>query len=125
MDVRLTLGLLVALLAFAVFAARADAAAVPLIVDTDMFSDADDAGALATAYGLQYRGEAKVIATVVNTRTSRPAVSTNSWRCVEAINAFYGSASVPVGTSMPNNGSPSGDGRLGGPFGRPPPAPPG
>jgi hypothetical protein len=114
MDVRLTLGLLVVLLAFAVSAARADAAAVPLIVDTDMFSDADDAGALATAYGLQYRGEAKVIATVVNTRTSRPAVSTNSWRCVEAINAFYGSSSVPVGTSMPNNGPSTNDGGFAG-----------
>ena len=83
----------------------AAAGAIPLIVDTDMFSDADDVGALATAYGLQLRGEAKVIAVTVNTRTSRPAVATNSWKCVAAINTFYGSGSIPIGTAMPNNGT--------------------
>ncbi len=78
---------------------------VPLIVDTDMFSDADDAGALATAFALQLRGEAKVIAVAVNTRTDRPAVATNSWKCVAAIDNFYGFPDVPIGTHMPNNGT--------------------
>jgi hypothetical protein len=79
--------------------------AVPIIVDTDMFSDADDVGALATAFGLQLRGEASVIAIGVNTRTSRPSVATNSWKCTAAIANFYGFGSVPIGTDMPNNGS--------------------
>ena len=78
---------------------------VPIIVDTDIFSDADDVGALATAFGLQIRGEATVIAIGVNTRTSRPAVATNSWKCAAAVAQFYNSASVPIGTDMPNNGT--------------------
>src|SRR3954470_3118028 len=87
------------------FTTASAGATVPVIVDTDMFSDADDVGALATAFGLQLRGEARVIAVGVNTRTSRPAVATNSWRCVAAITSFYGSGSIPIGTSMPNNGT--------------------
>jgi hypothetical protein len=79
--------------------------AVPLIVDTDIWSDADDVGALATAFGLQVRGEAKVIAIGVNTRTSRPSVATSSWKCVAAVTNFYDSFSVPIGASMPDNGT--------------------
>jgi hypothetical protein len=79
--------------------------AVPLIVDTDIWSDADDVGALATAFGLQLRGETNVIAIGVNTRTSRPAVATNSWKCVAAVTNFYRSSGVPIGTSMPANGT--------------------
>jgi hypothetical protein len=79
--------------------------AIPLIVDTDIFSDADDVGALATAFGLQLRGEARVIAIGVNTRTSRPSVATNSWRCAAAVAQFYGSGSVPIGTHKPDNGT--------------------
>ncbi|MCU1455869.1 MAG: hypothetical protein JWN46_4015 [Acidimicrobiales bacterium] len=78
---------------------------VPLIIDTDIFSDADDVGALATAFALQAKGEAKVVAIGVNTRTSRPAVATSSWRCVAAVAQFYGSPSVPIGTASPNNGA--------------------
>jgi hypothetical protein len=78
---------------------------VPLIVDTDIFSDADDVGALATAFGLQIRGEANVIAIGVNTRLSRPAVATNSWKCAAAVAQFYNSGGVPIGTDMPNNGT--------------------
>jgi hypothetical protein len=79
--------------------------AVPLIIDTDIWSYADDVGALAAAFGLQLRGEAKVIAVGVNTRTSRPAVAADSWRCVAAIAAFYGFSSVPIGAALPDNGT--------------------
>jgi purine nucleosidase len=79
--------------------------AVPLIIDTDIFSDADDVGALASAFGLQVRGEAQVVAIGVNTRLSRPAVATSSWKCASAITAFYNSFAVPIGTAMPNNGT--------------------
>ena len=77
---------------------------VPIIVDTDIYSDADDVGALAIAFGLQIKGEATVVAIGVNARTSRPAVATNSWRCVAAIAQFYGSPNVPIGSDMPDNG---------------------
>jgi hypothetical protein len=78
---------------------------VPLIIDTDMYSDAGDAGAMATAFGLQLKGEAKVIATVVNTRTDRPAVTPGSWKCVAAIAQFYGSGSMLLGSDTPINGT--------------------
>lgn len=78
---------------------------VPVVVDTDIFSSADDVGALATAFSLELRHEAKVIAVAVNTRLSRPAVALNSWRCVAAIDSFYGFPNVPIGTHMPNNGT--------------------
>lgn len=78
---------------------------VPVIIDTDMFSDADDVGALAVAFGLQLEGEARVAAVTVNTRTSRPAVSDNSWRCVAAIAQFYGAGEVPIGSDTPLHGT--------------------
>lgn len=78
---------------------------VRVIVDTDIFSDADDVTALATAFGLQKLGEAQVIAVGVNTRTSRPAVSNDSWRCAAAVMQWYGAEAVPLGTSLPNNGT--------------------
>jgi len=78
---------------------------VPIIIDTDIYSDVDDVGALAIAFGLQVKGEATVVAIGVNTRTSRPAVATNSWKCVAAIAQFYGSPNVPIGSDMPDNGT--------------------
>jgi purine nucleosidase len=84
-------------------AAPVASAATPLIIDTDMFSDADDVTALATAFGLQIKGEAKVIAININTRTSRGAVAPNSWKCAAAIAQFYGSGSIPIGTDTPVN----------------------
>ena len=121
---RLTLCLLcVALLAPAAPAARG--ASVPLIVDTDLFSDADDVGALATAFGLQLRGEAQVVAVAVNKRASRAAVAANSWKCVAAVTSFYNSGEVPIGSAMPDDGSSAGDGGFAGPCAdKGPPAPP-
>lgn len=78
---------------------------VPLIIDTDLFSDADDVGALATAFGLQRLNEAKVVAIGINTRLSRPSVATTSWKCAAAIAQWYGSPNIPIGTDMPNNGT--------------------
>ncbi len=81
------------------------AGAVPLIIDTDIFSDAGDGGALATGFALQLKGEANVIAIGVDTRLDRGNVATNSWRCAAAIAQFYNSGNVPIGTDMPNNGT--------------------
>ena len=86
--------------------AVADASSpTPLIIDTDIFSDADDVGALATAFALQIQGEDQVIAITVNTRLSRPSVATKSWKCAAAIAQYYGSPNVPIGADLPDNGS--------------------
>jgi Inosine-uridine preferring nucleoside hydrolase/Purple acid Phosphatase, N-terminal domain len=78
---------------------------VPVTLDTDIFSNTDDVGALAIAFALQLKNEARVIAMAVNTRTSRPSVATNSWQCAAAISQFYNSGSVPIGSDMPDNGT--------------------
>lgn len=77
---------------------------VPLILDTDLWSSADDVGALAVGFALQQRGEADVIAISVNKRAGQAAVAANSWRCAAAVSQFYGDT-VPIGTALPNNGS--------------------
>ncbi len=69
----------------------AEPAAVKLIVDTDIASDCDDAGALAMVNALADRGEAELLAVMVATGGpyGAPAAS--------AINAWYG-RDVPIGT---------------------------
>lgn len=78
---------------------------VPLIVDLDMFSDADDAGALATAFALQRAGEAQVLAVMLDTRTGRPAVAVDSWRCAAAIARYYGAGGTPIAAPAPTDGT--------------------
>ncbi len=78
---------------------------VPVTIDTDIFSSVDDVGALAVAFALQLKNEAKVIAIGVDTRTDRPGVAPNSWKCAAAIAQFYKSPSVPIGSDLPANGS--------------------
>jgi len=64
---------------------------VPVIFDTDMATDCDDAGALAMLHTLVDRGEAELLATLVNNRGEHSAGAT------AAINAWYGRAGIPVG----------------------------
>jgi hypothetical protein len=64
---------------------------VPVIFDTDMTTDCDDAGALAMLHALDRRGEARILATVVNNMGDGSAGAT------AAINAFYGRGDIPVG----------------------------
>ncbi len=85
--------------------AAAPVGPVPVIVDTDLFSDADDVGTLATAFGLQLKGEAQVVAIGINTRSDRPTVAAASWKCAAAIAQWYGFGNVPIGTDLPNNGT--------------------
>jgi inosine-uridine nucleoside N-ribohydrolase len=82
---------------------------VPVIVDTDMFGSVDDVGALAVAFVLQQKNEAKVIAIGVNKRADQSAVSTTAWKCAAAVAQFYNSGNVPIGTAMPNNGTATAD----------------
>lgn len=72
------------LLGAALCLSRAAAAPVPIIFDTDMDTDCDDAGALAVLHALADRGECGILATVVSTRHPGAAPT------VAAINAYYG-----------------------------------
>jgi inosine-uridine nucleoside N-ribohydrolase len=76
-----------ALLAFS----TALAAPVPLIFDTDMGNDIDDALALAVIHALESRGEAKLLA-VTLTKDNRHAAP-----FCDLVNHFYGRGHVPVG----------------------------
>ncbi len=66
-------------------------AQVPIIFDTDMDTDCDDAGALAVLHALADSGEAEILATVVSSRYPWSAP------CVEAINRYYGRGDLPIG----------------------------
>lgn len=64
---------------------------VPVIFDTDMDSDCDDAGALALLHALADKGEATILATPVSTK--------HRWSpaCVDAINTYFGRPDLPIG----------------------------
>ena len=66
---------------------------VNVILDTDMASDVDDAGALATLLALEDLGEANVLAVGVSVL--------NEWSplCADAITTFYGRPDIPLGTA--------------------------
>ncbi|MBN1443937.1 MAG: nucleoside hydrolase [Planctomycetes bacterium] len=66
---------------------------VPIIYDTDIGTDVDDAGALAILHVLADRGEARILA----------AMSANSGRwsapAIDVINTYYGRGDLPIGSS--------------------------
>lgn len=66
-------------------------AAVRLIIDTDIGPDYDDVGAMAVMHALADSGEVRILATVASNKEARVVP------VIEAINASYGRASVPVG----------------------------
>ena len=66
---------------------------VKIIFDTDMYTDFDDAGALACLHALADAGECEILATVSNTRDCM------SVAMCEIINAYYGRPELPVGCS--------------------------
>ena len=66
---------------------------VKVIFDTDMYTDFDDAGALACLHALADAGECEILATVSNTRDCM------SVAMCEIINAYYGRSGIPVGCS--------------------------
>src|SRR5712692_8689476 len=63
----------------------------PLIFDTDMGNDVDDALALALLHALESRGECRLIAVTLT--------KDNPWApvYVDLVNTFYGRAHIPVG----------------------------
>lgn len=64
---------------------------VPIIFDTDLGYDCDDAGALAVLHALADRGEANILATV--TVVGDP----HSAGALDVINSYYGRPDTPVG----------------------------
>lgn len=64
---------------------------VKVIFDTDMYTDFDDAGALACLHAMADAGECEILATVSCTRESM------SVAMCEIINAYYGRPDIPVG----------------------------
>ncbi len=64
---------------------------VKVIFDTDMYTDFDDAGALACLHALADAGECEILATVANTRDCL------SVAMCEIINSYYGRPGIPVG----------------------------
>lgn len=66
-----------------------------IILDTDMFGDYDDAGALAVLHDYANRGMAEILATVSCTAGPR----NRSVAVCEIINAFHGRADIPVGST--------------------------
>jgi inosine-uridine nucleoside N-ribohydrolase len=87
---RLTLSLAALLMPVAAMSAEKPAAA-PIIFDTDMGNDIDDALALALIHALESKGECKLLA-VTLTKDNRFAAP-----MVDAVNTFYGRGSVPIG----------------------------
>jgi len=68
-------------------------AGVPIILDTDIGTDVDDAGALAMLHALASRGEARILAVMScnRNRWSAPAI--------DVINTYYGRPDIPIGAS--------------------------
>ncbi len=75
----------------ALAAALFGAQPVPVIFDTDMGNDIDDALALAMLHALESRGEIKLVAVTLT--------KDNPWaaRYVSAVNTFYGRGAIPLG----------------------------
>lgn len=69
----------------------AHAQPVPIIFDTDMGNDVDDALALAVLHAFESRGEAKLLA-VTLTKDNRYAAT-----YVDLVNTFYGRPEIPIG----------------------------
>lgn len=62
-----------------------------LILDTDIATDCDDAGAIAVLHALVSAGEARIHSVVVNNKDP------DSVGAVAALNAFYGRNTIPIG----------------------------
>ncbi len=88
--------LLVTFMHLAPSSARADGP-VRVILDTDMDTDCDDAGALAMLHTFADQGKVEILATVVSSKFPYSAP------CTEAINAHFGRPGLPIGV-------PKGDG---------------
>lgn len=89
---RLSLPFFVGCLLFTISStAPLQAVPVKIIVDTDMATDCDDAGAFAVLHALADNGECDILATMVSSK--------NPWSvpAVDVLNTYYGRPNIPVG----------------------------
>jgi len=73
---------------------------IPVIFDTDLDGDVDDVGALALLNDFMDLGEAKILACVHNTSEAQ----LSSCATIQAIDAYYGHPSIPIGQSYGDKG---------------------
>lgn len=73
--------------------ANGAAGAVPVILDTDLATDADDAGAVALLHALAGQGEAEILAMGVSVANDHSALA------LDAINTFFRRPDIPIGTT--------------------------
>ncbi|HYO80726.1 MAG TPA: nucleoside hydrolase, partial [Bryobacteraceae bacterium] len=85
----LTRALLMPVLAFALAAAPP----VPIIFDTDIGNDIDDALALAMIHALESRGECRLLGITL----TNPAANAGPYTSL--VNRFYGRPAIPIGVS--------------------------
>jgi hypothetical protein len=62
-----------------------------IIFDSDMSSDHDDVGDIATLHGLASLGECRILAMMVSSTNGGTAL------CMDAINTYYGRPGIPIG----------------------------
>jgi len=74
-------------------AKQASGKPLPVILDSDMETDVDDAGALAILHAMADQGHARILAV--------GASSANEWTplCMDAINTYYGHPDIPIGAT--------------------------
>jgi len=65
----------------------------PVIFDTDLDSDVDDVGALATLHALANNGEAKILAVIVTSDDMHSPL------CADAINTYFCRPDIPIGVN--------------------------
>lgn len=75
----------------AITAREPAAVPVPVIFDTDLGSDVDDAGAVAVLHALADQQEAKILAMGVSVKHPWSAP------CLDALNTYYGRPDIPIG----------------------------
>jgi hypothetical protein len=97
------IGLIALAMSVLISTQRASADAIKVVFDTDISSDVDDCGALAILNALTDKGEAEILACVVNGHDADKA----SVAAVSAINTYYGRGSVPIGAYQGSHGAPS------------------
>lgn len=77
---------------------KAHADAVPsVIIDTDIFTDVGDVGAIAQVNALMDMGQANLLAVGVDTNSHYSA------ECVDAVDTYYGHPDIPIGITNPVN----------------------
>jgi inosine-uridine nucleoside N-ribohydrolase len=97
---------MVRILVVACLIASACFAATPIIFDTDMGNDVDDALALAMLHALSDRGECELIG--VTLTNANPSAAPY----IRMVNRFYGRADLPVGAAIKDLKGGNGDGYM-------------